>query len=301
MSRYVDSFLEMLSAERGASGNTLDAYRRDLKDVAGFLAKRERPLDQASVEDLRAYLVQLGAAGFSSRTAARRRSALRQYFRFLFAEGHRADDPTATLDAPRQGRILPKFLSREEVERLIAAAAATPAPEGLRLTAMVELFYAAGLRVSELAGLPLSAVVRDPATLIVRGKGSKERMVPLTDLARQAMRAYLEVRGAFLKEGERSIHLFPAKGLGRALDRVEVARMLKALAAAAGIDPRRLSPHKLRHAFATHLLEGGADLRSVQQMLGHADIATTQIYTHVAAPRLKQVVAMHHPLARKTD
>jgi integrase/recombinase XerD len=296
--RDIDSFIEMLAAERGASRHTLDAYRRDLDDFTEFLARSGGTLMAADTESLRAYQRQIADAGFSARTAARRLSALRQFYRFLCLEGRRADDPTATVAGPKLSVPLPRLLSVDEIGRMIAAAAAWTPPDGVRLVAILELLYASGLRVSELVGLPLAAVLRDPAALIVRGKGNKERLVPLTDPARAAIKVYLAVRQQFLREGQRSTHLFPTRGSAKPLDRVRVALLLKRVAAEAGIDPARVSPHVLRHAFATHLLEGGADLRSVQQMLGHADIATTQIYTHVAVPRLKALVAQHHPLAR---
>lgn len=288
----------MMAAERGAARNTLEAYGRDLADAEAWLAARRRPLAEAGIEDLRAYLAAAEAAGMAPRTAARRLSALRQFFRFLYADGRRGDDPTAPLDAPRRGRPLPKILSEAEVEALLDAARDRPGPEGLRLTCLVELLYATGLRVSELVGLPFAAVARDPRVLIVRGKGGKERMVPLTGAAMDAISAYKAVRGVFLAAGETSPHLFPSRGESGHLTRRRFGQLLDETALAAGIDPAKVSPHVLRHAFATHLLDHGADLRSVQQMLGHADISTTQIYTHVLAERLRALVEAHHPLAR---
>lgn len=243
------------------------------------------------------------------RTLARRLSAMRQFFRFLVSDGTRADDPTAGLDPPRLGRPLPKILSEAEVARLIAAAAGWPDEEGARLRALLELLYATGLRVSELVGLPLAAAQRDPRFLLVRGKGGKERVVPLSAPARQALAAYLECRGRFLPQNRRprtkladtktARWLFPSRGADGHLTRQRCGQLLKELALAAGLDPARLSPHVLRHAFASHLLDHGADLRSVQQMLGHADIATTQIYTHVQSERLRRLVETAHPLARR--
>jgi integrase/recombinase XerD len=297
VSNHLDAFIEMLAVERGASPHTLGAYRRDLDDFAGFL--QGRPIDGADSVALRGYLTQLSRAGFSPRTAARRLSALRQYFRFAYAEGWRTDDPTLALDGPRLGRSLPKVLATEDIVAMIGAAAARATPKGLRLVAILEILYASGMRISELAGLPLAAAARDPQTLIIRGKGNKERLVPLTDSARAALKRYLEVRPSFLAEGQTSRFLFPVPGKPKPLSRVRIGQLLKAVAADAGVDPTKVSPHVLRHAFATHLLEGGADLRSVQQMLGHADIATTQIYTHVAVPRLKALVTNHHPLGRR--
>jgi integrase/recombinase XerD len=228
---------------------------------------------------------------------ARRLSALRQFHKFLMSEAMRADDPTAALDGPRQGRRLPKLLTEADVERLIATAAADQSAPGTRLTALVELLYATGLRVSELVSLPLSAVARGAAFMIVRGKGGKERLVPIGARARAAIDAYLLVRNSFLGEGQVQRWLFPSQGASGHLTRHRCAQLLKELALKAGIDPAKLSPHVLRHAFATHLLAHGADLRSVQQLLGHADIATTEIYTHVDAERLTKLVTSAHPLA----
>ncbi|MEM7225399.1 MAG: site-specific tyrosine recombinase XerD [Pseudomonadota bacterium] len=293
-----EQFLEMLAAERGASLNTLEAYRRDLDQVAAFLNGRGRALADAGTEDLRAYLAQLGKAGMAPRTAARRLSALRQFYRFLFREGLRADDPAQAIESPRRGRPLPKILNEDEVERLLSAAAKSEGPSGLRLAALVELLYATGLRVSELVGLPHGAVARDPQVLVVRGKGGRERMVPLSEAARDALKAYLEVRGQFAGP-EGSKWLFPSRAKAGHLTRHRFGQLLKALAIDSGLDPAKVSPHVLRHAFASHLLDHGADLRSVQKMLGHADISTTQIYTHVLSERLRALVQEHHPLAEK--
>ena len=225
---------------------------------------------------------------------------MRQFYRFVLGEGWRADDPSRRVDAPARGRPLPKVLSREEVNALIAAARARDGAQGLRLACLVELIYASGLRVSEVLALPLAALARDPAYLIVKGKGGKERLAPLNDPARQAVRAYLEMRPSFLAKGVKtSPWLFPSRGQEGRLTPRRFAQLLDEAAAGAGIDPTRVSPHVLRHAFATHLLEGGADLRAVQTLLGHADISTTQIYTHVAEDRLREVVQTKHPLARK--
>jgi integrase/recombinase XerD len=296
--RQLEAFLEMLAAERGASANTLEAYRRDLIHCARFLTARNVALDGARSADLRFYLAALGDTRLSPRTVARRLSALRQFYRFLFSDGLRADDPTVGLEAPRQGRSLPKVLSEGEVDAMLKAAHAHSGPDGARLVALLELLYATGLRVSELVGLPVSAVARDPQVLIVRGKGERERLVPLSEAARQALTAYRVERGRFLPGGQETRWLFPSRGKGGHLTRHRVAQMLKALAGEAGIDPGRVSPHVLRHAFASHLLNRGADLRSVQKMLGHADISTTQIYTHVLDERLKALVREHHPLSR---
>ncbi len=310
-SRHADSFLEMLAAERGAAANTIESYRRDLADFAQFtLKKRIRPED-ADGRLLRGYLARIADAGLSPGTAARRLSALRQFFRFLHAEGVRGDDPTATLDGPKLNRPLPKYLNEADVAKLLAVARAWPGPEGLRLLALVEVLYATGLRVSELVALPLSALPRAGRMLIVRGKGGRERMVPLSDPAEEALAAYRRVRDQFIsgrktkaKGGKRPVArdnpwLFPSRGKGGHLTRARLLQLLKEMAAKAGLDRRRVSPHVLRHSFASHMLAHGADLRSLQQMLGHADIATTQIYTHVLEDRLKALVESSHPLARR--
>jgi integrase/recombinase XerD len=297
--RHVEAFLEMLAVERGAARLTIEAYRTDLAHCTRHLAQRHVTLLDAASDDLRRYLGALARAGFEPRTMSRRRSALRQFYRFLILESVRRDDPTAALDAPRLGRPLPKLLSEAEAASLIETVQAQDGADGKRLRAMVELLYGAGLRVSELVGLPFAAAKRDPRALIVRGKGEKERMVPLGAPARAALADYLEVRAGFLDRGKPSPFLFPSHGRDGHLTRRRCGQLLKKLAHDAKLDPARLSPHVLRHAFATHLLDHGADLRSVQAMLGHADLATTQIYTHVERARLERLVATHHPLARK--
>ena len=294
----IEAFLEMLVAERGAARNTIDSYRRDLADVESFLARRDRGIEAGTTDDLRDYLAALNAGGATPSTAARRLSALRQFFRFLYSEGARSDDPTTTIESPRRGRTLPKLLSEAEVSQLLERARSKRGPEGLRLTALLETLYATGMRVSELVSLPLSAVARDPRYILVRGKGGKERLVPLSEPAREALNGYKSVRGQFCRNGLESPYLFPSRGGSGYLTRHRFAQLLKQLSSEAGIAPSKVSPHVLRHAFATHLLNRGADLRSVQQMLGHADIATTQIYTHVLDERLKSLVETHHPLAR---
>jgi integrase/recombinase XerD len=297
---WVDAFLEMMAVERAAARNTLTAYGKDLVDAAAFLKARGRDLSNASAEDIEAWFAGLGAAGLAPATAARRRSSIRQFYRFVLGEGWRTDDPSRRVEAPRQGRPLPKVLSRDEVERLIAAAAAKDGGQGLRLAALVELTYASGMRVSEVMGLPLTALARDPAYLIVKGKGGKERLAPLNDAARTAVKAWLAVRKDFLPKGDAANPwLFPSRGKAGRLTPRRFSQLLEEAAIGAGIDPAKVSPHVLRHAFATHLLEGGADLRIVQTLLGHADTATTQIYTHVAGDRLAEVVRSKHPLSRK--
>ncbi|MEJ6788331.1 tyrosine recombinase [Brevundimonas sp. BR2-1] len=292
----IEAFLEMMAVERDASPHTLSAYGRDLADaetgVEGGLMKG----DEAELE---AWYAGLARQGLSPATQARRRSAVRQFYRFALGEGWRADDPSRRLDAPKQGRSLPRTLSGDEIGRLLAAASAHDGAAGLRMVALVELAYASGLRVSELLGLRLEAVRRDPAWLIVRGKGGKERLAPLNASAREAVKVWLVARDAARPEkAPDSPWLFPSSSATGHLTPRRFAQLLDQAALDAGIDPARVSPHVLRHAFATHLLDGGADLRVVQTLLGHADIATTQIYTHVATDRLAQVVKSKHPLAQ---
>jgi integrase/recombinase XerD len=299
LSREAEAFIEMLAAERGASKNTEAAYSADLKNLEAFLARRKQKPMTANADALRAYLKSLDYLGMTPSTVARRLSVMRQFFRFLLAERRRKDDPASTLDSPRLGRSLPKILSRVEVDRLIEAAQAKGGTDGGRMETLLEILYGTGLRVSELVTLPLAAAERDPTMLMVRGKGDKDRLVPLSDPARTAIAKWLHVRAATLAEDETSRYLFPSRGRTGHLTRQRFAQLLKESALAAGIDPARVSPHVLRHAFASHLLEAGADLRSVQLMLGHADIATTQIYTHVLPEKLRSLVEDKHPLARR--
>ena len=296
--RQAEMFLEMLMAERGVSANTLDGYRRDLVHFAAFAKTSRFDPAGAGTEDVRAYLKHLNGQGMAARTQARRLSALKQFFRFLYAERLRDDDPTTVIDAPKIGRALPKYLSEDEVDRLLGCAANHVGAEGKRLVALMEILYATGLRVSELVGLPLSALSRDGMMLVVRGKGGKERMVPLSEPAQDAILAYLDVRERFLsKRVKGTAFMFPSRGKDGHLTRARFAQILKELAVEAGLEPKRVSPHVLRHSFASHLLAHGADLRALQQMLGHADISTTQIYTHVLDERLKRLVQTAHPLA----
>jgi integrase/recombinase XerD len=284
-------------AERNAAANTRSAYARDLGDAALFLARKKTDLTHASEDDLQSYIRSLGKS--AARTQARHLSALRQFYRFLVSEKLRAEDPTRSIDAPKLSRALPKYLTEQEVGSLLDTVAKYPGNDGLRLRAMLELLYAAGLRVTELVSLPLAAIQFDRCVVLVKGKGGKERMVPLGDPALKAVSAWQAVRKTMLGE-RRSPYLFPSPTrIDAAITRQRFFQLLKELALAAGLDPKRLSPHVIRHAFATHLIEHGADLRSVQTMLGHADIATTQIYTHVAGDRLARTVAEHHPLAAK--
>ncbi len=288
----------MIAAERGGAANTVAAYGRDLADFVRFAATRHCAVEDADTALIRDYLARLSHAGYSPRTAARRLSALRQFFAFLAAEKWRADDPAAPVDSPRRGRALPKVLSEDEVAALLDAARKKSGAQGARLTALLELLYATGLRVSELVGLPVGAVARDGSHVTVRGKGGKERIVPLGAAARAALADYAPHRARFLARGAKaSPFLFASRGATGHLTRAQFARVLKSLAIDAGLDPVKVSPHVLRHAFASHLLAHGADLRSVQQMLGHADIATTQIYTHVLDERLRTLVSERHPLA----
>ncbi len=298
--KHIEAFLEMLSAERGAAGNTLEAYARDLRDFGHFIARQGQEIMNARAEDLRAYLRSLEQAGMAASTAARRMSSLRQFHKFLYTEGIRPDDPCLGLSGPRPRRALPRTMSERDVERLLEKAREDRTPEGLRLYCLMEILYATGARVSELVALPLNAVAHDPRFLMITGKGGRERLVPLNQTAADALGAYKTVRHRFVPQRSRdSRFLFPSRARQGHLTRHRFAQLLKDLAARAGIEPDSLSPHTLRHAFASHLLANGADLRAVQKMLGHADISTTQIYTHVLEERLKSLVRQHHPLAQK--
>ena len=290
----------MLLAERGAALNTIAAYRRDLEDYRASLERRGVTPRDAALGDIRSWVQGMSESGNAASTVARRISALRQFHGFLFAEGRRGDDPTKLVDSPRRGRALPKVLGEADVALLLAVAREAPGIAGVRLLAMLELLYATGMRVSELVGLPLSAALRNQEFIVVSGKGGKQRLTPVNNTAREALAAYLAVRLAFAGARGPSKWLFPSAGRKGHLTRQRFGQMLKELAILGGIDPKKVSPHILRHAFASHLLAHGADLRSVQQMLGHSDISTTQIYTHVLDERLKALVAEKHPLARKT-
>ena len=295
MDRHVEAFLEMLAAERGAAHNTLLAYQADLGDFAAFAAAQGKTPANCEAVHLQAYMRGLQRAGLSARTAARRVSALRQFHRFLVREHVRADDPTALLDAPRLQSALPKYLSEQEVDALLDAARRISGRRGLLARAALEILYATGLRVSELLALPRSALTGDASVLLIRGKGGKERIVPLSETAREAAVALIAEQDPKLR------HLFPGRDPRRTLTRQAFFLLLRQVALQAGLDPTRVSPHVLRHSFASHLLARGADLRSLQLLLGHADIATTQIYTHVLAERLQRLVATHHPLARRSQ
>jgi integrase/recombinase XerD len=300
----IESFLDMMSAERGASENTIAAYRRDILDFAHSAALSGSDLKNAGRKEVRAHLLGLSSAALKASSQARKLSALRGFYAFLYSEDVRRDDPCGAVAAPRLSRPLPKILSAEEALKLVDAAreGVEDSPEAARLLCIVEMLYASGLRISELVALPLAAVRNKERFIHVRGKGGRERLAPVGAAAREALESYLVVRENFLPRGKLGIaaarYLFPSRGVEAHLTRRRCHQLLKSLAIKAGIDPVRLSPHVLRHAFATHLVEGGADLRSVQTLLGHADIATTQIYTHVASGRLKRTVETAHPLAR---
>jgi integrase/recombinase XerD len=305
-------FLDMLAAEQGAGENTLQAYRRDIEDLSAFLSRSQQNFETVQTEKLRDYLGDLDTRGFKSSSVARRLSAMRHLFRFLLNERIRSEDPAAILSGPKRGRGLPKVLSISDVDRMLtrakelsqaADASSSQRLRALRLYCLLEVLYASGLRVSELVSLPRSAARTDGRMIVVRGKGNKERLVPLNDASRQAMSDYLAATEA-AKSGKGSNTppskwLFPSFGESGHLTRQHFARDLKELAAASGLSPRLVSPHVLRHAFASHLLHNGADLRIVQTLLGHTDISTTQIYTHVVEERLKSLVRDLHPLAEK--
>ncbi|WFU01371.1 site-specific tyrosine recombinase XerD [Rhizobium sp. CB3171] len=306
---HMEAFLEMMSAERGAAVNTLQSYERDLDDLHSFLSERNVRLTEATSNDLGAYLSGLSRQGFKPSSQARRLSAMRQFYKFLYAEGLRTDDPTGILDAPKKGRALPKTMGVDEVTRLLAQAEHEAAVEGpdqlqrLRMLVLLELLYATGMRVSELVSLPAKVLDQEGRFLMIRGKGNKERLVPLSQSAIAALKTYgrrqaLEAAKAKQPAPE-SPWLFPAASKQGYLPRQVFARDLKDLAIRAGLTPSLISPHVMRHAFASHLLANGADLRVVQELLGHSDISTTQIYTHVLEERLHQLVQTHHPLAKQ--
>lgn len=304
---HVEAFLEMMSAERGAAQNTLASYKRDLDDARAFMKRRGVALTEAASADLSAYLSDLAAQGFETSSQARRLSSLRQFYKFLYAENLRGDDPSGIIDAPKKNRPLPKILNEDTVGRMLTLAAEEaqrPGPgqtDRLRMAALLELLYATGMRVSELVSLPARVLNGEGRFLLIKGKGNKERMVPLSRPAIAALDAYgaaLKAEAAS-KDGPDSPWLFPARSKEGYLPRQVFARDLKALAARAGVPAAAVSPHVLRHAFASHLLQNGADLRAVQELLGHSDISTTQIYTHVLDEQLQKLVHEHHPLAKK--
>jgi len=305
----VDYFLETLAAERGAAANTLAAYRRDLTDLEEFVRRRDgaRPVDRASEDDLHAYMASLGQVGLAPRTAARRLSCFRQFFLFLMREGLRPDNPTARCEMPRASAPLPRVLAEAEVTALLAACRVPDGAgvAGVRRAAMaraaLEILYASGLRISEMLALPRAALSGEGRMIVVRGKGGRERLVPVSDAARQAARDLLALTEGETAPGMRPRYLFAGRDPQRALTRQAFDHILADVALRAGIDPARVSPHVLRHSFASHLLARGADLRALQTLLGHADISTTQIYTHVMADRLRDVVERHHPLGTQAE
>lgn len=304
--QLIDLFLDMMAAERGAARNTLDAYRRDLEDMSLRLSAHGTELIEADTRHLETCLAEMAREGLAASTSARRLSATRRFYRFLLADNIREDDPARSMSGPKQGRPLPKVLSEKDVDALFDAAETLDGARGLRARALLEILYAGGLRVSELVSLPLNAIARSESAIYVTGKGKKERLVPLTPPALDAITAWLAVREGDLPKSRPAQlakarrFLFPSSSAAEGhLTREQFARILKDMAIAAGLDPKKISPHVLRHAFATHLLANGADLRSVQALLGHADISTTQIYTHVLEERLRTLVETAHPLAKR--
>ena len=294
----VESYLEMVIAERGATGNTVDAYSGDLCKFAQYLRSKNKTLLNASADTVKSYLASLANSGRSSSTQARNLSTLRQFYRFLQSDELRLDNPCQNIDSPKTQRALPKVLSEEEVTQLISASQASTTPGGLRMACIVELLYSTGLRISELSGLKLKNLDGSQQILRVLGKGGKERMVPVGEPATAALQNYLDVRRNFVPNNENTDWLFPSRGASGHLTRRRIAQILKELAVSANIEPSKVSPHVLRHAFASHLLANGADLRSVQLLLGHADISTTEIYTHVLQSRLNSFVVEHHPFGK---
>ena len=303
--RYIEQFLEMLAAERGASKNTITSYKNDLSDFYSFIRKKSLDAETVGSEEIRGFMVELQKRGMSSGTSARRLSAIKQFFHFLYTENVRKDNPTLVVDSPKLAKNLPKNLSNSEVDLLIETAAKSDTPEGIRLQTILEILYASGLRVTELVSLKIADLQYEPVNqtikplMIVKGKGNKERIVPLNHRALEIIEKYLAVRKHFLKPEQKSPWLFPSSGKSGYITRQRLWQLLIGLAKTCGIDPDRISPHVLRHSFATHLLNNGADLRTIQEILGHSDISTTQIYTHVAKDRLKSIVEAHHPLAGK--
>ena len=296
MVAYLENFLEMLALERGAAENTIAAYRRDLEGFGDFLSASGTDVKSADENSLSGFIQDLALQGLSTATQARRISALKQFYTFLLNENIRTDNPAMNLESPQTGRRLPKYLSEGEVDTLLQGAEG-PRTEDKRRAALLHILYATGLRVSELVTLPYPTFGDEDDFIIVRGKGNKERLIPVNDSAKLALKEYLEIRSDFIAEDAYSSWLFPSRGKSGHLTRQRFGQILKDLALEAGLDPKRVSPHVLRHAFASHLLAHGADLRSLQKMLGHSDISTTQIYTHVLKERLVGLVNQHHPLA----
>lgn len=314
VSKWINSYLEMLASEKGAAQNTIAAYDRDLIDVDLFMQSRNTSVESAKVADINGYIDALTNKTqikgdrenkTTPRTVARRISALRQFYKFIISEGVREDDPTSTVEAPKQKRTLPKILTEEEMNHVIKVAGEKGTPASKRLVCLLEMIYSTGLRVSELVSLPLTAYQEDSQFMIVEGKGGRERMVPLTSAAQKTLQDYVNNRKVFIGEndnGTQAQWLFPSKtSIKGHLTRQRFAQMLKDLSKAAGMPMGKVSPHIIRHAFATHLLKNGADLRAVQKMLGHADIATTQIYTHMLDEEVNEKVQANHPLSKKSS
>ncbi|MBT5821856.1 MAG: site-specific tyrosine recombinase XerD [Rhodobacteraceae bacterium] len=307
-SRWISTFLDAQAAELGAATNTQLAYARDLKDFAEYLSGRKLSFENAARDHVEAYLIFCDAQGLAKSTRARRLSAIKQLYRFGFEEGWRSDNPAIQIAGPGKDKRLPKTLNMGEVDGLLAAARVVgrSPTDRLRNTCLMELLYATGMRVSELVSLPISAARGNPSMLLIRGKGDKERMVPLSPPARDALTEWLETlddlqEAGRLKGKAVSRFLFPSRGKEGHLTRHRFYILIKELSVHAGVPPAKVTPHTLRHAFATHLLENGADLRSIQTLLGHADVATTEIYTHVLESRLQELVLQHHPLANDDD
>jgi integrase/recombinase XerD len=299
MSRFIDGFIEMMVAERGATKNTVEAYGRDLQDLEAFVRSKGRALHKAKVLDLKDYLKDLHDAGFSPRTQARKSSTFREFYKFLYTEGVRADNPSDAIENPKLGKSLPKYLTEKEISLMLKEANSDKTPHGRRAAALLETLYATGLRVSELVSLPLATAVRAKDSIIVMGKGQKERLVPLNSKSVKAIRDYIAVRDEFLKKGRTSKWLFPSNSKSGHLTRDGFYKIIKQIACDAGVSPSKVSPHVIRHSFASHLLAHDVDLRSIQKMLGHSDISTTEIYTHVQSERLKNMVKKSHPLAKR--
>jgi len=306
MSRLqIEDFLSMMQAERNASRHTIDAYRRDLNQMFDYFEPKAVTMESADADAIAKYIKYLSAKRrLSAKTCARKLSCIRHFFRFLLSENIRKDDPTTFIDSPKRTHPLPHTLSQEEILTLLKASSEDGTEEGLRLYALLQILYASGLRVSELVGLTLGNIQitardgRETACLLVKGKGGKERLVPLHETAVRAMYAYLQVRKSFMKDKE-SHWLFPSRSASGHMTRQRFGQLLKELGVKTGIELSKLHPHALRHSFASHLLAGGADLRVVQELLGHADISTTQIYTHVLPDRLQRLVQEHHPLSKE--
>lgn len=308
LNEYIESFLEMMTAERGASRNTIESYKHDLLDFSAFLARKYKGImiESASSDMIASYMNYLAKSGLSEKTSSRRLSSLKQFFQFLYTDNIRPDNPANSVDRPKSGRSLPKYLSEKEIELLLETAAQDNSPEGIRLSTFLEILYASGLRVTELVTLKKNALQKTAAGdgkfacfLTVKGKGNKERIVPLHNSAIKTIEEYCKYHDYFSGNDSKNDYLFPSRGIEGYLTRQRLGQLLKQLAIDANINPEKVSPHILRHSFASHLLNHGMDLRVLQELLGHSDISTTQIYTHIADEKLKSLVQEKHPLARK--